>query len=225
VRETIEHVFSQRGAPVVALAERGPQELRWQGSLLAAETPWSDRSFAGLVHIELDDCCWIDHCPRWLRGSDEVVAHLLTCAGWRQRTVKMYDRIVAEPRLVWSWAPFEEAAPLEVLEDVRRQLGDRYGRTFDSAACNLYRDGRDSVAWHADRVRHTQAESVIAIVSVGAPRPFLVRPVGGGPSRSFLPGMGDLLVMGGACQHHFEHTVPKVARPCDPRISIQYRHD
>ena len=95
---------------------------------------------------------------------------------------------------------------------------------FDSIGCNYYRTGADSVAWHADRIRFYQEDPIVAIVSVGAPRPFLLRPRGGGRSRSFLLGQGDLLVMGGACQHDWEHTVPKVAS-AGPRISITYRHD
>ena len=65
----------------------------------------------------------------------------------------------------------------------------------------------------------------IAIVSVGAPRPFRLRPRSGGRSHSFDIGHGDLLVMGGACQHDWQHSVPKVSRPVGPRISITFRHD
>ena len=99
----------------------------------------------------------------------------------------------------------------------------RYDRPFDSVGLNFYRDGRDSVAWHGDRVRHQQADPLVVIVSVGAPRPFLLRPRGGGSSLSYLLGQGDLLVMGGAIQHDWEHCVPKVAA-AGPRISITFRH-
>ena len=68
----------------------------------------------------------------------------------------------------------------------------------------------DSVAWHGDRHRHLATNPVIAIVSVGAPRPFKLRPRGGGSSVGWQLGNGDLFVMGGACQHEWEHTVPKV---------------
>ena len=66
-------------------------------------------------------------------------------------------------------------------------------------------------------------DPVVATVSVGAPRPFRLRPRGGGRSHSFDLGRGDLLVMGGSCQHDWEHTVPKV-RAAGPRISITFRH-
>ena len=98
-----------------------------------------------------------------------------------------------------------------------------YQRSFDSIGCNYYRTGADSVAWHGDRMRHEQIDPLVAIVSVGAPRPFQLRPRGGGHALSFLLGQGDLLVMGGAIQHDWEHSVPKVAA-AGPRISITYRH-
>ena len=88
---------------------------------------------------------------------------------WRQRTVPMYDRLVQEPRLVWWWTAEEGPSPLPLLEDVGRALSRRYGREFDSIGCNYYRTGSDSVAWHGDRMRHTQVDPLVATVSVGAP--------------------------------------------------------
>jgi alkylated DNA repair dioxygenase AlkB len=111
---------------------------------------------------------------------------------------------------------------LPILAEMRRSLAGRYQRPFDSIGCNFYRDGRDSVAWHGDRLRHL-TDPVVAIVSVGAPRPFLLRPTGGGSARGFLLGQGDLLVMGGECQTRWQHAVPKVAA-AGPRISVTYRH-
>ena len=62
----------------------------------------------------------------------------------------------------------------------------------------------------------------MAIVSLGAPRRFLLRPAGGGTSRAFDLGWGDLLVMGGTCQRTWEHAVPKMAS-AKPRMSVQFR--
>ena len=108
-------------------------------------------------------------------------------------------------------------------------VGDRYGCRFDSIGYNWYRTGEDSVAWHGDRFAKQVRNPTIAIVSVGEPRPFRLRPHPkrglGGRSRSFDIGHGDLLVMGGACQHDWQHSVPKVHRPIGPRISITFRHD
>jgi alkylated DNA repair dioxygenase AlkB len=88
----------------------------------------------------------------------------------------------------------------------------------------LYRDGRDSVAWHGDTIgRHSADDTLVAIVSLGETRRFLLRPKDGGATRKFALGHGDLLVMGGSCQRTWEHSVPKTTRPVGPRISIQFR--
>jgi alkylated DNA repair dioxygenase AlkB len=65
---------------------------------------------------------------------------------------------------------------------------------------------------------------MVAILSLGTPRPLLLRPRGGGtrPLR-FEVGHGDLLVMGGSCQRAWEHAVPKTSQPVGPRISVQFR--
>jgi len=229
-----EHVFVQDAA-VGELSEAepwptGPEDatvrldtVEWQASLFAAGEPGFDPSIAGVRRLALDDTSWIDHLPRWLEGSDHIFAELVARLPWRQRTVPMYDRLVQEPRLVWWWTAEDGPSPLPLLEEVGRALSRHYGRELDSIGCNYYRTGSDSVAWHGDRMRHTQVDPLVAIVSVGAPRPFLLRPRGGGHSLSFLLGQGDLLVMGGAIQHDWEHTVPKVAS-AGPRISITYRH-
>jgi alkylated DNA repair dioxygenase AlkB len=94
---------------------------------------------------------------------------------------------------------------------------------FTQIGANLYRDGADSVAWHGDRVARELPEAVVALVSLGAVRPFRLRPTGGGPSIGLLPGPGDLLVMGGSCQRTWQHSVPKT-RASAPRISVQFRH-
>jgi alkylated DNA repair dioxygenase AlkB len=106
---------------------------------------------------------------------------------------------------------------------MRKLLSLRYAEAFDSIGFNLYRDGRDSVAWHGDRHRHVVVDPIVAIVSVGSPRPLRLRPRGGGTSLSWDLGDGDLFVMGGACQHDWEHTVPKV-RHAGPRLSITFRN-
>jgi alkylated DNA repair dioxygenase AlkB len=88
----------------------------------------------------------------------------------------------------------------------------------------LYRDGRDSVAWHGDtHGRSAHCDTMVAIVSFGSPRNLLLRPRAGGDSRRFPLGHGDLIVMGGSCQRTWEHAVPKTARAVGPRVSVQFR--
>jgi alkylated DNA repair dioxygenase AlkB len=136
----------------------------------------------------------------------------------------MYDRVVDEPRLT-SWKKIDEQTGVSYrwLEEARVALSERYDEWFDSVGINLYRDGADSVAWHRDRIPLEIVDPVVALVSLGEPRTFLLRPQGGGKSRAFRLGQGDLLVTGGQAQRRFEHSVPKV-KTSGPRMSIAFRH-
>ena len=204
----------------------------YQGTLFGTLSPPSfDDAFREAVRWPLDSTCWIEHVPGWLSGADQVFDELTAVLALTRRTgVRMYDRTVDEPRLsAWWKLRSGEPEPSPLLGDVRRVLTERYDEAFDSIGFNLYRDGADSVAWHADRVRAAGphgdpiVDPVIAIVSVGAPRPFRIRPKGGGCSYAWSLGNGDLLVMGGACQTLWEHTVPKVRVTTGPRLSMTFR--
>jgi len=202
-----------------------------QGSLFGQLAIEFDATFANATRHQLDQTTWVEHVPGWLNGADRVFDDLVDRLPLRQRTgVHMFDRIVDEPRLsAWWSADSEEHEPLGILRDMRLLLAERYEEPFDSIGFNLYRHGNHSVAWHGDRHRNVVTNPVIAIVSVGAPRPLRLRPrVGTTPgervrSRSWDLGHGDLFVMGGACQHDWEHTVPKVRRTTGPRLSITFR--
>ena len=204
---------------------RPSPEFIWQPSLLAAaEEPDIERSFSGLRRIHLDEGSWVDHAPGWVSGADRLFEEVLFGRPWEQRSRRMYDQRVEEPRLTAPWNA-DSGRPLEppILEEIRGVLSERYRRAFDSVGFYLYRDGRDSVAWHADRIAAEIEEPIVALVSLGEPRKFLLRPKGGGASRAFLVGHGDLLVTGGKTQRMWEHSVPKVSR-AGPRISLAYRH-
>jgi alkylated DNA repair dioxygenase AlkB len=101
-------------------------------------------------------------------------------------------------------------------------LSGRYGEDFARIGLGYYRDGRDSVAFHGDYVARELPSALVASVSTGAPRRFLLRPSGGGASRALTLGWGDLLVMGGTCQRTWQHAVPKCSRAL-PRIAILFR--
>nr|WP_249420487.1 alpha-ketoglutarate-dependent dioxygenase AlkB [Rhabdothermincola salaria] len=132
----------------------------------------------------------------------------------------MYDREVDDPRLS-HWYPAGDAVP-DVLDEVGQALGVRYGRSLGRPGLNFYRDGRDSVAFHRDRELRRVDDALVAVLTLGARRSFLVRPRGGGRSLDLAPSSGDLLVMGGRCQLDWEHGVPKVAR-AGARISASWR--
>ena len=179
------------------------------------------------VRHELGRGAWVDHLPGWVSGSDEVLEVLLGDIGWREDRRQMYEREVAVPRLL-RWYGGDERLPHQLLTDAREALNRHYapelGEPFVSAGMCLYRDGRDSVAWHGDRIgRGRSSDTMVAIVSFGSPRPLLLRPVGGGASVRFPLGHGDLVVMGGSCQRTWEHCIPKTARPVGPRVSVQFR--
>lgn len=197
----------------------------WQGSLFGGLAPAYDPTFAELRRFALDATTWVDHAAGWLSGSDQLFDELAAMLPFRQRRgVRMYDQIVDEPRLSAWWREGDDVPePLPILREIRLLLAERYAEPFDSIGFNLYRDGDDSVAWHGDRHRHIVTNPVIAIVSLGAPRPLRLRPRGGGASLGWNLGNGDLFVMGGACQHEWEHTVPKVRVTTGPRMSVTFR--
>jgi len=180
-----------------------------------------------VVRHELSAGAWVDHLPGWVSGSDAVLDVLLGDIGWREDRRQMYEREVAVPRLL-RWYSGDETLPHPLLTEARealdRHYGPELGERFISAGMCLYRDGRDSVAWHGDRIgRGRTSDTMVAIVSFGSPRPLLLRPVGGGQSLRFPLGHGDLVVMGGSCQRTWEHCIPKTAKAVGPRVSVQYR--
>jgi alkylated DNA repair dioxygenase AlkB len=196
----------------------------FQPSLFDGPPVSFDAGFEGLERIFLDEISWVDHVRGWVRGSDALFEQILRSRRWGQRSRRMYERRVLEPRLTAPWS-LASGVPLDppVLEELRRCLSCRYGVSFDSAGFNLYRDGHDSVAWHGDRIEKEIKEPIVPLVSLGEPRKFLLRPRGRGHSRAFLLGRGDLLVTGGATQRRWDHSVPKVAY-AGPRISVAFRY-
>ena len=191
-----------------------------QGTLLGGGAP---RLAAAptFERIHLDDHTWVDVAREWLVGADIVLEHLVDVVPWRQSRRKMYGEIVDEPRLS-KWYRYDEPLPHPLLGPVRTALNDRYQVRMGSYGMNYYRNGRDSVAWHRDTEMRHLDRTLVAIVTLGAARPFLLRRHGGGPSTDIHPGSGDLLVMGGRAQAEWEHAVPKVAA-CGPRISVMLR--
>ncbi|MEV0683280.1 alpha-ketoglutarate-dependent dioxygenase AlkB [Nocardia sp. NPDC050378] len=197
-----------------------------QGSLFDGEAI-ALGSLDALRRTQLDATAWVDMAPGWLSGASEVFDRLAERVPWHAERRPMYDRVVDVPRLI-SFFGEHDPLPDRVLVEARDALTEHYlpelGEPFRTAGLCFYRDGRDSVAWHGDTIgRGATHDTMVAIVSVGAPRALLLRPRGGGASVRFTAGHGDLLVMGGACQRTWEHAVPKTTRPVGPRISIQFR--
>ncbi|MFD9002503.1 alpha-ketoglutarate-dependent dioxygenase AlkB family protein [Streptomyces sp. NPDC059582] len=182
----------------------------------------------GTRRTELGHGAWIDVLPGWLSGADALFEQLAAEVPWRAERRKMYDQVVDVPRLLAFYGA-DDPLPHPVLAQARTQLcahyADELGEPFTTAGLCYYRDGRDSVAWHGDRIgRGAREDTMVAILSVGAPRDLLLRPLHGGADTVRRPlGHGDLIVMGGTCQRTWEHCVPKTARAAGPRISVQFR--
>jgi alkylated DNA repair dioxygenase AlkB len=214
-----------------------------QLSLLDQLAPAPDAGFGTLRRTDLGRGAWLDHAPDWLSGHNQILREMIDTCDFQTHRRQMYDRVVEVPRLIAGRPGSSEAfrfdqsevsvvpsraskkrvlAAAERLDALSALLSHRYGRTLSSITVGYYRDGRDSVAYHGDKLGVLRSDTIVAIVSVGARRRFLLRPVGGKTSHTFHFGGGDLLVMGGTCQQAFEHAVPKVAQ-VGPRMAIMFR--
>jgi alkylated DNA repair dioxygenase AlkB len=189
--------------------------------------------------VRLAHGAWVDVQRGWLAGSAVLFTRLAERVPWRAERRRMYERTVEVPRLLCFYGE-DAGLPEPALATCRDALSEHYrpelGESFVTAGLCLYRDGRDSVAWHGDTGgpgagprasragRGSTEDTMVAIVSLGTARPLLLRPRGdGGGTLRYNLGHGDLLVMGGSCQRTWEHAVPKSARPTGPRISVQFR--
>ncbi|MFH9294600.1 alpha-ketoglutarate-dependent dioxygenase AlkB [Streptomyces sp. NPDC017520] len=201
-----------------------------QSSLFDQGTEVETAPLSGLRRTDLGHGAWIDVLPQWLRGADTLFESLVREVDWRAEQRVMYERVVAVPRLL-AFFGRRDPLPHPALEAARAGLGEHYaaelGEPFTTAGLCFYRDGQDGVAWHGDTIGRGSAEdTMVAILSLGAPRHLALRPRHPGPAplRRTL-GHGDLIVMGGSCQRTWEHAIPKTARAVGPRISVQFRPD
>jgi alkylated DNA repair dioxygenase AlkB len=192
--------------------------VRRQLDLFARTTdaPAFDAAFMSLRRTELTHGAWVDHVPGWVSGHDALFDDMEKTIQWRRETMKMYDKTVDVPRLLGR-------VPREgIVEDMRAAISARWGEEFIFTTAALYRDGNDSVAFHGDTTARNMIEALVATVSLGSPRKFMLRPAEGGPSITFQLGRGDLYVMGGTCQRTWRHGIPKVAS-AGPRIALMFR--
>jgi alkylated DNA repair dioxygenase AlkB len=191
-----------------------------QRALFGREAPAFDPTLPRISRIELSEGAWVEHHPGWLEGHERVFEELCAGIGWQSQRRMMYEREVDVPRLV-AHAP-EQGAVADLLRRLARALSERYQRALERVTLAHYRSGQDSVAFHGDKVGSLANDCIVATVSVGNPRRFLLKPNSGGGSLSFDLGWGDLIVMGGTCQRTWQHAIPKRAHAA-PRISIMFR--
>jgi alkylated DNA repair dioxygenase AlkB len=184
------------------------------------DEPGFDPTFARARRSQLADGAWVDEVPGWARGHEKLFELLERGMRWRSERRFMYDRTVDVPRLIASVPRDGDGHP--VIEQMRLALSARYREELVHVSMALYRDGKDSVAFHGDTTARDLPEALVATLSLGFPRKFQLRPTAGGESIAFMLGQGDLLVMGGSCQRTWRHGIPKVAA-AGPRISVMFR--
>jgi alkylated DNA repair dioxygenase AlkB len=164
--------------------------------------------------------------------ADRLLDALLAAIDWRQEIATIMGRRMPIPRLT-AWhgeagyvysgirmSPMPWNAPLLELKAAAEACA---GQAFNSVLLNLYRDGRDSVSWHADNEPGLGRNPVIASLSLGATRRFQVKHRGSGERVAIDLAHGSCVVMAGATQHHWLHQLPKTARPVGPRINLTFR--
>ena len=174
---------------------------------------------------------WVELVPGFVRDADALFTELHDSVAWQQTEVLRYDRYVPDRRLGAGLRNDAHA----VLRQTDLHLRSRFRVPFTGVAAILYRDGADFQGLHSDREMRWLDETVIAIVVLGQRRPFVLRPRAPGgvpvdrvPAGSdpndvmLLPGEGDLLIMGGACQREWLHGVPQASTD-RARISLTWR--
>lgn len=166
------------------------------------------------------------------RISVPELSALVDAIAWEQRTLKLYGREHAVPRLTawmgtgaYTYSGVSHApAPMPVaIAELHARIEQLTGARFNSVLANYYRDGRDSVAEHADDEPELGPEPTIASVSIGASRTFAIRCKATRERTTIELRNGDLLVMSGHSQRDYLHSVPKTSRPVGPRINLTFR--
>jgi alkylated DNA repair dioxygenase AlkB len=183
--------------------------------------------------LDLGAGAWVDVLRRWIPDADEVHGHLLAAVPWQASRLFRYDHVVEERRLGSMWAR-GSPLPHPALAEATRVLQHRYGVELGGFGMLLYRDGTDGQAFHRDTDMRYLEDTIIAVLTLGATRPWCLRPrsakhsqaPGRGAVHDLQPAAGDLLVMGGRCQAEWEHSVPYLGAgsAVGPRISIQWRY-
>lgn len=175
--------------------------------------------------------------PHWLDGeqADRLLGDLRGSIAWENHRIRLFGREHASPRLScwigdpdvvyrYSGSRFVPRPWPPALSPLRARLCAELGTGFNSVLANLYRDGRDCMGWHSDNEAELGPAPVIASVSLGAARRFVLKHRDD-PSTKLaieLP-HGSLLVMAGATQRRYRHALPRMSRPTDERINLTFR--
>ena len=204
---------------------RGPS-LRGRHLLLgqlASEGVGGDWVVGRLERVALDAASWVDVARGWLRDPDEVYTALAEVVPWRQAALWLYDHPRLENRLSAAVRP-TPAGPHPAVLETHKALRRHYGVELGGVGLSWYRDGRDALGAHRDSDLRWCDDTLVAVLTLGATRPWVLRPArGGGEPVDLAPAAGDLLVMGGRAQADWLHGVPPVPGLHGGRISVQWR--
>jgi alkylated DNA repair dioxygenase AlkB len=193
---------------------------------LFADTELFDRGIKRYTDFKLPDTelrLWQHFFDK--NRSDYYYKILLESSPWQQRIRKMYDRIVPDPRLTAYYGGEHGHSWTPLLSEIKTAVEKITEIKFDRVLLNLYRDGKDSVAWHSDNLPADGKHHPIASVTFGETKIFKVRH----KMRRDIPALdiplthGSLLLMGETMQAHYEHHIPKTARHIGPRINLTFR--
>lgn len=169
-----------------------------------------------------------------LSEADQLYHQLLEHLAWQQERLFIYGRWLSVPRLT-AWygdtdahyrysgvehSPLPWIAPLDQLREDVEQI---CGQPFNSVLANLYRDGRDSMGCHSDNEKVLGVNPLIASLSFGETRVLRFRHLNNGRKIDLELAHGDLLLMAGTLQHHWQHELPKTRKPINPRINLTFR--
>jgi alkylated DNA repair dioxygenase AlkB len=191
-----------------------------------------------VTRIPLSPESWLDYSPGWLeeREAEVVEQALLDELVWEQREIVLFGRRILQPRLI-AWAgdrPYRYSGQtLEVrpfsrsLAALRRRVELATERAFNHALVNRYRDGADSMGFHSDDEPELGEHPVLASISLGATRCFVLEPKQRSrrsERRELELERGSLLIFGGDTQAEFRHALPKARAPIGERVNVTFRN-
>lgn len=190
-----------------------------------------------MIRHELGKGAYTLYDEHWLGSdqADDLMSCLLREMEWSQRPIFVFGKPLMQPRLI-AWAgetPYKysgqtlPSAPVpDVLGTLMARLSELCETPFNHVLLNRYRDGRDSMGYHADNEPELGKNPTIAAISLGVSRKFALAPKGKKTTRArktFSLSHGSLLVMGGTIQHRWRHAVPKMAAVQEERINLTFR--
>ena len=175
--------------------------------------------------------------PSWLgsTAADDLLAIAIDQVAWRQDNIHIAGKSIPIPRLqnwygdpttsyTYSRIKLQAVAFPPWMETLRRRVERQTGNCFNRTLVNYYRDGQDSVDWHADDERELGSEPIIASVSLGQERAFLLRHKTTKERLKINLPHGSLMMMGPGIQEHWHHSVAKDKNVVGPRINFTFRN-